>query len=51
MAIAVATAAVTVAPTSGVGATVTFGVTGLASPPHAPIIATRNMKAVSFIAA
>jgi hypothetical protein len=34
---------------TGEGAAVTFGVTGLASPPHAPIIATKNMKAASFM--
>tara|TARA_B100000809_G_C15090614_1_gene513072 strand:- start:782 stop:1171 length:390 start_codon:yes stop_codon:yes gene_type:complete len=55
----IVTAAVTVAATSRVGATVdwiieegaavTLGVAGLASPPHAPIIATRNMKAASFM--
>ena len=36
---------------TGEGTAVTVGVAGLAPPPHAPIIATRNMKTASFIAA
>ncbi len=40
---------VAVAWVTGEGAAITVGVAGLASPPHAPIIATRNIEATSFM--